>query len=252
MNEHFAIILILLFLILVTTIYFRPTTIATEKFSKYGWDVFWLNLITGWTGIGWIVCEIWSTLLLDEIKDQDSEDVKNKKLLLSASIVKYLIQALLVVAIIFQIFSLVTSGNDERKLSKALNVYEKTMAKEMGVSVKCYQDYNGILNAEGYIDETNMPCSAKENKSIKDYNLKQSEEYEATYHGEIVEPVFTQNCMPRELILNNVSINCFQKANFGDNSKCSAKQLETIRSYFQIEHPMNTENYCAYPTNTNI
>lgn len=251
MNEHSAIILILLSLILVTTIYFRPTTIATEKFSKYGWDVFWLNFLTGWTIIGWIVCEIWSTLLVDETKEKDSEEIKNKKLLLSASIVKYIIQAGLIIAIIFQLFALASDGNEERKLSKALKTYEKTMAKNMGISTKCYQDYTGILNAEGYIEENNMPCSDKENKSIKDYYDKQDKEYEEKYKGEIVEPVFTQECMPRELVLKNVSINCFKRANFGDDSKCSAKQLKTIKEYFNSNQSSNTENYCAYP-NANI
>ena len=127
----------------------------------------------------------------------------------------------------------------------------KTMAKNMGISTKCYQDYTGILNAEGYIEENNMPCSDKENKSIKDYYDKQDKEYEEKYKGEIVEPVFTQECMPRELVLKNVSINCFKRANFGDDSKCSAKQLKTIKEYFNSNQSSNTENYCAYP-NANI
>ena len=67
----------------------------------------------------------------------------------------------------------------------------------------------------------------------------------------IVEPVFTQDCFPRTLQKRGVTENCFERANLGDDSSCSASEIKMIKEYYekgQDKDPLNdgNGNFCAY------
>ena len=51
--------------------------------------------------------------------------------------------------------------------------------------------------------------------------------------GDIVEPVYTQDCFPRTLKENGVTEDCFEKANFGDDTSCSSSEIEMIKEYYK-------------------
>ena len=46
--------------ILVLGLYFTPTITAFARHAEKRWGVFFLNLLTGWTGAGWIGAMIWA------------------------------------------------------------------------------------------------------------------------------------------------------------------------------------------------
>ena len=48
------------FWILFFGVYFTPTIIAFKRKTWKRWGVFFLNLFTGWTGIGWVGSFIWA------------------------------------------------------------------------------------------------------------------------------------------------------------------------------------------------
>lgn len=48
----------LLFIAMAIAFYFLPTIIAWKK--TFGGQIFLLNLLLGWTGLGWIIALIWS------------------------------------------------------------------------------------------------------------------------------------------------------------------------------------------------
>lgn len=50
---------IIIFIFLVA-IYFLPTIVATIKEKKNSTAIFILNLLVGWTLIGWVVALVWS------------------------------------------------------------------------------------------------------------------------------------------------------------------------------------------------
>lgn len=41
-------------------IYFIPAIIALSREHRSGWAIFALNLLTGWTGLGWIISIVWA------------------------------------------------------------------------------------------------------------------------------------------------------------------------------------------------
>jgi len=43
-------------------IYFLPSLVAAANNSKQGIAIFLLNLLLGWTGLGWIVALIWAAI----------------------------------------------------------------------------------------------------------------------------------------------------------------------------------------------
>ena len=47
-------------LIVIAILYFVPAMIACNRKSKYSAGVVWLNLILGWTFIGWVAAFIWA------------------------------------------------------------------------------------------------------------------------------------------------------------------------------------------------
>jgi hypothetical protein len=81
------------------------------------------------------------------------------------------------------------------------------------------------------------------------WNLQKEETYD-----DILEPVYTQDCFPRTLKNMGVTEECFEKANFGDNSFCSDSQIKMIQEYYekgQDKDPLNdgTGNFCANELN---
>lgn len=66
----------------------------------------------------------------------------------------------------------------------------------------------------------------------------------------IVEPVFTQDCFPKTLQKKGVTYECFERANLGQNSFCSASEIKMIKEYYkkgQEKDPLNdgSGNFCA-------
>ena len=49
-----------LFLILMAALYFLPTVIAMFRAKRNTFAIFVLNLLLGWTAIGWVVALVWS------------------------------------------------------------------------------------------------------------------------------------------------------------------------------------------------
>ncbi|MDA3806564.1 MAG: superinfection immunity protein [Thiomicrorhabdus sp.] len=47
-------------LLVLTALYFVPAMVAMSKGHQNTGAIFALNLLTGWTGIGWIVSLVWS------------------------------------------------------------------------------------------------------------------------------------------------------------------------------------------------
>lgn len=52
----------LLSVVLIAVLYFLPTLIAFIRHHKNSLAVFLLNLLLGWTGLGWIVSLVWSVM----------------------------------------------------------------------------------------------------------------------------------------------------------------------------------------------
>jgi hypothetical protein len=50
----------ILLLIFIFLIYFIPSAIAFRKGHRNKWSIFWLNLLLGGSGAGWIVCLVWA------------------------------------------------------------------------------------------------------------------------------------------------------------------------------------------------
>jgi len=44
----------------ILALYFLPAIIGKERVVKNRWPIFWLNLLTGFTLIGWVACFIWA------------------------------------------------------------------------------------------------------------------------------------------------------------------------------------------------
>ena len=67
---------------------------------------------------------------------------------------------------------------------------------------------------------------------------------------EVKEPVYTQDCFPRTLSKKGVTKDCFERANFGDDTSCSTSEIKMIKEYYekgQENDPLNdgTGNFCA-------
>ncbi len=131
---------------------------------------------------------------------------------------------------------------EEVKIKKAVEIYHKEhykeMAKQYGVSEKCYADYQKTIELEGEVTDDNHPCSPEEQQSIKSYLTSLEKEY---YIDDTPEPVYGNDGMPKSLVLQDVPIMCFEKANLGDNSKCTKKQLNTIKEYYRNNHEIDWE-----------
>ncbi len=55
-------ILELLLVVLIFTLYFLPTLIAFLRQHKNKLAIFLLNLLLGWTVLGWVVSLVWSVM----------------------------------------------------------------------------------------------------------------------------------------------------------------------------------------------
>jgi len=55
-------ILELLLVVLISAIYFLPTLIAFLRQHKNSLAIFLLNLLLGWTVLGWVVSLVWSVM----------------------------------------------------------------------------------------------------------------------------------------------------------------------------------------------
>ena len=59
--QNFTIIELLL-VVLIFTIYFLPTLLAFLRQHKNKLAIFLLNLLLGWTVLGWVVSLVWSVM----------------------------------------------------------------------------------------------------------------------------------------------------------------------------------------------
>ena len=91
-------------------------------------------------------------------------------------------------------------------------------------------------------------AEAKTNNSDAQYTIEQLQDLRGT--DDIVDPVFTQDCFPRTLQKKGVTENCFERANLGDNTNCSASEIKMIKEYYkkgQTKDPLDNGcgNFCA-------
>ena len=54
--------------------YFLPTLVATHRNHHQYLAIFALNLLLGWTGVGWIVALIWSLAAVDKKQAEEWAD----------------------------------------------------------------------------------------------------------------------------------------------------------------------------------
>lgn len=47
-------------LVLILVFYFLPAVIASKRKTKHGGTIFFINLVFGWTVLGWIAALIWA------------------------------------------------------------------------------------------------------------------------------------------------------------------------------------------------
>jgi len=85
---------------------------------------------------------------------------------------------------------------------------------------------------------------------IESYSLEQLADLRRV--DDIVEPVYTQDCFPRTLAKKGVSRECFERANLGEDSICSASEIKMIKEYYKrgqdkdpLNDPLNSKNFCA-------
>jgi membrane-bound acyltransferase YfiQ involved in biofilm formation len=43
-------------------LYFVPTSIARHRQHPQVWAIFWLNLLAGWTFVGWVGAFVWAMI----------------------------------------------------------------------------------------------------------------------------------------------------------------------------------------------
>ena len=82
----------------------------------------------------------------------------------------------------------------------------------------------------------------------KDYSIEELQDLRRV--DDIVEPIYTQDCFPRTLKNQGVNLDCFERANLGDNSHCSKNEINLIKEYYkkgQENDPLNdgSGNFCA-------
>lgn len=132
-------------------------------------------------------------------------------------------------------------------IQNAVKKYNKEQiaenAKKFGVSKKCAEDYLNVLKFEGVAEGDFLQCTKDENIAIKNYWKKEAQKAsDQEYTMDYIEPLYTNNGMPKSLVLKDVPIMCFEKANLGDNSSCTKKQLNTIKQFFEENKNINWES----------
>ena len=98
------------------------------------------------------------------------------------------------------------------------------------------KDINYIYNL---LAEAEAPrCTGEEVKTIEQLQDLRRDK------GGIVEPVYTQDCFPRTLQKKGVTKNCFERANLGDDSVCSASEVKMIKEYYKKGYKKDPLNNC--------
>ena len=145
----------------------------------------------------------------------------------------------------------------------------KTVTLENGVkfSVRGDEDNYKVANFAAESGYYSIMCGEGLNMQDIEHFYKLLEEAEAPRFSEeepktleqlqdarrvddIMEPVFTQDCFPKTLQKKGVTEECFEQANLGDDTFCSASQIKMIRDYYekgQENDPLNdgSGNFCA-------
>jgi hypothetical protein len=146
----------------------------------------------------------------------------------------------------------------------------KTISTKNGISFNIRGDKKKIYVANFAAETGYYSFYSKQGMTIKDINYFYDllEEAEAPrYIGEeaktieelqdsrrdksgIVEPVYTQDCFPRTLQKSGVSKDCFERANLGEDSICSASELKMLKEYYKKGYkkdPLNNGcgQFCA-------
>lgn len=140
-------------------------------------------------------------------------------------------------------------GNkDENEIIQtAVNEYKKEKHKEeaqrYGVSVSCYEKFRPIYMQKGdKISLEEIPCSKKEGQSIKNQLRKEEEAFNRGETGlDDIQERYGNAGMPKSLVLKGVPIICFEHANIGDDSKCTPKQLDTIKEFYKNNQELDWE-----------
>lgn len=224
-----------------------------NEIKKWNWGAFWFTWIWGiannsyktflvfipFFGFIWtIVCGIQGNKWAWENKKWDNVIQFNKTQYKWACISNIL--ASITIFIIIYISACVLNpyhfslfDSDETKINKAIYVYkiarDKDRAKDYNISLQCYKDIKDSF--ENYNDS--LVCSSEEKRNIfKEMNTEHPIDENIPIWG---------NCgMPKPLVLQGVPIMCYEKANGGDNSMCSMKQLKTIENYYK-KYPNSSE-----------
>ena len=169
--------------------------------------------------------------------------------------------------------SLRKSEKYDNNLSGVYEIYpiNKTITLNNGVMFNVRGNKNKFYVANFAAETGYYSIYSKEGMKLKDINYfyKLLEEAEAPRHNYdekdnytieqlqnlrksdgIVEPVYTQDCFPRTLQKKGVTKDCFERANLGQDSLCSASEVKMIKEYYkkgQDKDPLNngSENFCA-------
>ena len=224
-----------------------------EVRQKFNWGAFWLTWIWGIGNKSWLtfwafipyfniiwmfVCGFKGNEWAWENKNWTSIEEFNQVQKKWATVSNILVLSLFLISLILFAVAYNMKGNEETIIKNAITEYRKEKNKEeadkYGVSVACYKKFRPIYMQKGddvTFDE--IPCSQEENLSIINQLSKELEENKGGYALDDVELHYGNAGMPKSLVLQGVPIMCFEKANVGDNSKCTQKQLDTINKFFK-------------------
>ncbi len=234
-------IVAILCVILLFKLLLLPGYIAQYKTSPRTTAIFVLGIIVWLLPITWPAALVWACA--EPNYDREIEPIDNHKYV----IFKIISIVIIALSSLFFYFGLFHSNVKEiykakaevKKIENAVNIYHKEQikdtAKRFGVSQKCAEDYTNVLKIEGYIEGDLLACTDNENKAIKKY-------FHDLSNQNIPNILYSNNGMPKSLVLKDVPIMCFEKANWGDNSSCTKKQLNTIKQFFAENKNINWES----------
>lgn len=234
-------IVAILCVILLFKLLLLPGYIAQYKTSPRTTAIFVLGIIVWLLPITWPAALVWACA--EPNYDREIEPIDNNKYV----IFKIISIVIIALSSLFFYFGLFHSNVKEiykakaevKKIENAVNIYHKEQikdtAKRFGVSQKCAEDYTNVLKIEGYIEGDLLACTDNENKAIKKY-------FHDLSNQNIPNILYSNNGMPKSLVLKDVHIMCFEKANWGDNSSCTKKQLNTIKQFFEENKNINWES----------
>lgn len=227
--------------------------ISKTDLKKWNWGAFWLTWVWGIGNKSWLtfwafipyfniiwmfVCGFKGNEWAWKNKNWTSIEEFNQVQKKWATVSNILVLLLFLISLILFAVTYNMKGNEETIIKNAITEYRKEKNKEeadkYGVSVTCYEKFRPIYMQKGddvTFDE--IPCSQEENLSIINQLSKELEENKGGYALDDVELHYGNAGMPKSLVLQGVPIMCFEKANVGDNSKCTQKQLDTINKFFK-------------------